>query len=810
MADLLPPIVVELLSKSDAFRQGLVDAKGEMAGFATEMEGHTSAVGDAEAGMAAKGKKAAQDLEGAHSDLESKTSGFAGRMQSMFTNLGSTMGAWGLPFGESVSKMGEKVGDAETKGKGLSQSLVEAGKVATVATAAGLAAAGAESIHLAENFEQATAGVAASAGISTQAAESIGKAFLSTRGETTFSAQEMMSAYQGVAGQLKATEGHALGAHQSLQFMTAAMDLAEGSGQSLSSTTTGLAAVMQAYGLNTSQAASAADTLFSVSQMTNTPISTLSTIVDRLKGRLGSLAPTLQDVGTLMAFPAIASQGSRGAMIVNTALQTLLGGSKATNSELSSLGVNLYDAHGKFVGMRDVIAQLGPKLAGMNDQQRQAAEKTLFGASAAQLMDQVMTSGVGSYDKTAKAVSKVGAAHDAAEKQAKTFHGTMEKLKSTGEDLGVSFGQFLIPKLEDLAKYTADVVNWFEQHKAAAIALATVIGGALTLAVGAFAVNTMANMVKSIGSAVDNLGKLGDKAGSVAQTVLQKFGLMKQSTDDLKTSTDELGTSETNAGNDASGATGKVAGLGQAESTENGEASGAAGSEGALATSEQAAGSDASAATGEVATLGGAEATEGAEASTAAGEEDALAASENAAGGGGLLGGAGAGAAAGAAGVVGPLAAGYGVLRASGQGEQQTLDSMTGDQKAAYLSFVASGKNIQPSTFMKDYWPALSGTSGGPAHSTAPGSEIMIPARASGGPVNMGMPYMVGEEGPELFVPSSAGYIAPNGALAGTLSSGDGGGRQIVINVTVQSGADPNEIAREIGWEMRQYAGVGL
>ena len=42
-----------------------------------------------------------------------------------------------------------------------------------------------------------------------------------------------------------------------------------------------------------------------------------------------------------------------------------------------------------------------------------------------------------------------------------------------------------------------------------------------------------------------------------------------------------------------------------------------------------------------------------------------------------------------------------------------------------------------------------------------------IPGRASGGPVHAGNPYVVGESGPELFVPGSSGQIIPNHALGG-------------------------------------------
>jgi tape measure domain-containing protein len=48
--------------------------------------------------------------------------------------------------------------------------------------------------------------------------------------------------------------------------------------------------------------------------------------------------------------------------------------------------------------------------------------------------------------------------------------------------------------------------------------------------------------------------------------------------------------------------------------------------------------------------------------------------------------------------------------------------------------------------------------------------------RAMGGPVSAGSPYMVGERGPELFMPRQGGSIIPNNALGG-------GGTNVVVNV---------------------------
>ena len=55
----------------------------------------------------------------------------------------------------------------------------------------------------------------------------------------------------------------------------------------------------------------------------------------------------------------------------------------------------------------------------------------------------------------------------------------------------------------------------------------------------------------------------------------------------------------------------------------------------------------------------------------------------------------------------------------------------------------------------------------------------LVAGRANGGPVKSGSPYMVGERGPELFVPRSSGRIVPNGRFGG----GGGGDVNVVVNV---------------------------
>lgn len=91
---------------------------------------------------------------------------------------------------------------------------------------------------------------------------------------------------------------------------------------------------------------------------------------------------------------------------------------------------------------------------------------------------------------------------------------------------------------------------------------------------------------------------------------------------------------------------------------------------------------------------------------------------------------------------------------------------------------------------------ALGGLFGGggelPGFGTSSFVGPLLPGRAAGGPVSAGQPYVVGERGPELFLPSVSGTIIPNGVRPR-------GGGGIVVSITsapvFQAGMTPTDIA---------------
>jgi polyhydroxyalkanoate synthesis regulator phasin len=117
----------------------------------------------------------------------------------------------------------------------------------------------------------------------------------------------------------------------------------------------------------------------------------------------------------------------------------------------------------------------------------------------------------------------------------------------------------------------------------------------------------------------------------------------------------------------------------------------------------------------------------------------------------------------------------------------------TGAQKAQIAALIAQMARLDEAVRQtyQDYQRLGGGEQGGPSR------------RAGGGPVDAKMPYLVGEEGPELFVPKAAGNIIPTGQTSRMLSGGgagmtSGGGMTLQVTVNAAPGMTPGA-AREIG-----------
>lgn len=113
----------------------------------------------------------------------------------------------------------------------------------------------------------------------------------------------------------------------------------------------------------------------------------------------------------------------------------------------------------------------------------------------------------------------------------------------------------------------------------------------------------------------------------------------------------------------------------------------------------------------------------------------------------------------------------------------QSVDSLFNNMSNALTSFVVNGKasfadftkaiiadliRIQMQMMLSQLFSAVIGFGISAATNNALGPGFVgppAPGRAAGGDVEAGMPYYVGEAGPEMFIPKRSGTIVPNSAL---------------------------------------------
>ena len=119
---------------------------------------------------------------------------------------------------------------------------------------------------------------------------------------------------------------------------------------------------------------------------------------------------------------------------------------------------------------------------------------------------------------------------------------------------------------------------------------------------------------------------------------------------------------------------------------------------------------------------------------------------------------------------------------------QQVADSVFGNMTSALDNFVNTGKfnfkdfaasvvqdliKIQLRAAATQLFTSVLGMFG-----------FTLPGRAIGGPVSQGKPYLVGERGPELFMPNSSGNIVSNDKLKNQTNTGLGSSTTINYNIS--------------------------
>jgi Phage tail lysozyme/Phage-related minor tail protein len=527
--------------------------------------------------------KLADDVEKDGSKAGERLSKGIGSGLSKLADLAANTG---LPIGGLSSKLDEaskSLQDTDHKSSSLGESLDHLGGYALLGVGAAAAVAVVGTTKLAEGMQKADATIAGAEGTSQHFATTVGNEFLKTGASAEFTGKQMAMAFGEVAGQLKATEGHALSSGESLKFQSAAATLAEAKQIQLGEATGATAKILQAFELDAGQSAHVTDVLFQASNATGQSVEGLATQLTKVRSKLGETSGSVGELSGLLVDMTDHGITGRSAMTgLNTGLNTLLktsdGVATAVGQQNSAyaamdpqlkvlakayqdgsvsskqfkeqteglppeqaalaenfakastavqtaqlkykeMGLTVFDAQGKFVGMGSIIDQLGPRFAKMTEQQQLASAATIFGAGAARQMVAVIDAGPEAYAKATAAVEKHGAAEVAAREQAKTLSGEEKEISKDAINLATSIGEVLIPIITKMVGAFVTATTFVLAHKVVLIGLAAVVTGVLGTAIAVFTVNKMKAFGESFVKAGQTLGLFSEKAAATATDV---------------------------------------------------------------------------------------------------------------------------------------------------------------------------------------------------------------------------------------------------------------------------------------------------
>lgn len=168
--------------------------------------------------------------------------------------------------------------------------------------------------------------------------------------------------------------------------------------------------------------------------------------------------PLEDTVTALSLFSNAGINGSDAGTSLKQMFQQLANPTQTAADLMKHLGLDFFDTKGEFIGLAATADQLRAKLGKLTTEQKNQAIAGVFGADASRVAGILMNEGSKGFDTMRIAVTKQGAAAQAAAAYNDGFKGALDNLKSTLETVGTDIGLKVLPALSDMIKFLANTV----------------------------------------------------------------------------------------------------------------------------------------------------------------------------------------------------------------------------------------------------------------------------------------------------------------------------------------------------------------
>lgn len=193
---------------------------------------------------------------------------------------------------------------------------------------------------------------------------------------------------------------------------------------------------LQAFGLGAQEAGRVSDILAGSANASAAEITDVAHALQQAGTVSHAFGVSIDDTSTAIAMFANAGiTGSDAGTLLKTSLLALTDQGKPAQNAIHDLGLTVYDAKGKFVGLPALIGQLNAASNRMTEEQYQAATATLFGSDAMRFASIAAGKTTEDFNALKEAVTRQGQAAEVAAAQTKGLPGALERLANAKEDL---------------------------------------------------------------------------------------------------------------------------------------------------------------------------------------------------------------------------------------------------------------------------------------------------------------------------------------------------------------------------------------
>jgi len=417
----------------------------------------------------------------------------------------------GADIADFEKNMGGVAGGLESVGKSATQT----GKTLTKGLTLPLVGMATMAIKSGADFQEQMAVVQAVSGATADEFEALTDEARRLGIETEFSAEQ-------VAGGMEFMSRAGWSATEQMTALTHVLDLATADNMSLAESARITSDIMAGFSLEAEEAGRVADILAKTSATANIDVAGLGEAMSYSAPIASTLGIGMEETATAIAVMADSGiKASRAGRLLGTAMTRMVAPTDAMQETIKTLGLDLEDASGEFVGINELTRQWESATEDMTGAQKASHAQILFGQNAMGAMLQVLDAGADELDEyTLSLINSEGHTKSMAEVMRDTLNADLKVLLATLQDVGISFFEIVEPAISTVIDSMIAMAKWVGELDETTMSMVIAFGALLAsigpvLLIAGKLIDAFTKVAPIIAKVTKIIGLLASPAGVV-------------------------------------------------------------------------------------------------------------------------------------------------------------------------------------------------------------------------------------------------------------------------------------------------------